>query len=801
MRVSLVTLCTLAACVGHDYLTPSQAQEPPGASPSRENTQVAASATDGTPLPSRSPVRPEGTSQVLFSGATGSGAPVTAQAASSSSAATDQDVSSSPASESGSEAPDQIDSPLCVTADFSAIAQPRQSIPLTLDQVTEEAIGEVSPSEPALAIARTCSPEEAAAVPKPPSATVSNPNHGILATSSTAGEYPLPVPGAPPRPEGNPQILFSQLPAPAPSPPSTAPATLGNTATTQESSPLPDSTSAAVPDTTDEVTSTNSADTTPVASEVTSDRDHQSAVIPEVGMAQFATAPETVSSPLERPPIRLVNFDTANQLPAGALYLSVGSHQTLPDASPGTGTQIYHAAVDWGISDNLQLGIAGQSFDDTPLQAINGDGSSLTWVSFAPKLKYQAVETDRFALGVQGSVEWLFLSSSAFATDGEDTVALGGVQVPMSYTVTPDLQVHLTPEVAFYPDTLNGVDFYGTTLTLGTGVSWQPSDRWLTYGTLKVPLGPGGNAIDPTDQSQQRRLLWTVGTRYNATPRVGVDLYATNGFGITPANSTLAFIPDGSEPLVGLQLNYTPDTGLGYRSSFRQTDTTPLSDRDRQLLIDGFTLTTAHTLEPGTTALSLGAGTNGAFNTGLAYSPDDNLQLEGILEEFGSEGEVSPADSAGDNLKYQIGARLRLLNQFQGDPVSLSARILGGRDTDADQQIGTFFAELPVTYQASSQIAFLFDPKLAAFGDDTRVGLGLGLNYEVAPGLQLIGEVTPVVSESTIWAVGTRYRLPVAPVSLDLYATNAIGRHGLGTLVGEPGARLGVNVNWVIGGR
>ena len=515
------------------------------------------------------------------------------------------------------------------------------------------------------------------------------------------------------------------------------------------------------------------------------------------GAAPEESIPNT-ASPLERPPGRLFNVETANQLPADALQISVGTHQTLQDDLPGTGNQLYYSSVEWGVTEDIQLGLAYQNFDDPPAQAVNGERPNISLESIAPSIKYRNVETEQFSVAVQGSVEYLSLSSELFDSKEDDSEHIvGSLQVPLTYTASPELQLHLTPGVSFFPDNINDSEFYDTVFTVGTGVSWQPSDRWLAYGALNFPIGPGGNAIDSNNSSIERQAIWTVGTRYNVTPKVGVDVYATNGFGSTPATAILAFIPDGDNPLLGVRLNYTPDIGLGYRSSYRETALAPPSERDRQLQLDGFTLTTANTLEPGTVSLGAGAGTDGNYGLTLAYSPDQAFQIDAILEEF-ADG-ASPADTAGDSLKYMVGARLQLMDQRQGDPVSLGARVLGGRDTDSGQQIGTLVADVPVTYQANSRTALFFNPRAAAFGDETRVGVGFGVNHEVAQGLQLIGEVTPVLDERTVWSVGTRYSLPSTAVSLDLYATNGVGRNGLGTLVGQSETRLGLGLNWIVG--
>ncbi|MEO1593536.1 MAG: hypothetical protein AAFU71_19940, partial [Cyanobacteria bacterium J06632_22] len=506
---------------------------------------------------------------------------------------------------------------------------------------------------------------------------------------------------------------------------------------------------------------------------------------------------DTVASPLERSPIRLLHLETANQLIGRALQLSFGSHQTLSDDNPGTGSQVYYGEIDWGITDEVQLSLSGHVYDDPPISAINGERQNITFTSLSASVRYRLLNSEQLALGVQGALETLAFSSDLFDSADGDANIVGAVHLPLTYTVSPDLQLHLTPGVSFLPGQLNGSEFYDTLFTVGSGVSWQPSEQWLLYGALNAPLGPGGNTIE-SDQDIDRQLVWSLGTRYNVTPRTGINLYATNGWGVTPATAILASVPGGDDLLLGVEVQYTPDTGLGYRDRFGDEARAPFTARDRQLMLDGITLANGHTLAPGNVAISAGAATQGQLYGKLVYSPDEALQFEFSAEDAGDIDQVIDDTTAiNEAVRYAVGGRVQLLDQRLGDVVSLSARILAGRDVD--DEVGVLFADLPLTYEVNSQLAVLVDPKIALSGVDDRAGLGLGVNYEVVEGLQLIGEVTPVFGgDRTIWALGTRYGFAQNGLSLELYGTNAVGRHGVGTLVGEDDARFGAGLIWVV---
>jgi hypothetical protein len=510
-------------------------------------------------------------------------------------------------------------------------------------------------------------------------------------------------------------------------------------------------------------------------------------------------------SPLQFPPTRLVNFETANQLPQGTFQLTAGTHQASPGSSPGAGTgyQTYYAKIDWGVSDKLQLGFAVDFFDDVTIREVNGRFPALTEASFAPNFKYQLHKDDKLAIGVAGSLELFRLSTDPglFNNGREKTpnlYTIGSLQVPVSYNFNKKIQLHLTPGIAVFPDKVNGADFFGSFFNIGAGVSWRPSDRLNVFANANFPVGDGGNTFNSKDNSISQKVVWTLGGQYTFNPRAAVEGYITNAFGATPTTSLLAFIPDGDEVLVGANVKYLFDFGQNYASSFRKRKLLPLSDRDKSLLLDGLTLSSASTLPPDTILLRGGLDSNGARRLHFSYGLANDLQLELPAEQFGGGDSLTLTETAGPGVKFGPGAKLRFLDQAQGDPFSLSVKLLGTRDFGRRPRLGTLFAEVPVTYQTNPQTAFFFNPKAAFNGQITRVGVGLGVNYALSNNLQLIGEFTPVFTgQRSVWSTGVRYFEAKSNLGLDVYASNAIGQSALGGLVGESGTNVGFNVNWM----
>ena len=513
--------------------------------------------------------------------------------------------------------------------------------------------------------------------------------------------------------------------------------------------------------------------------------------------------PKPNLSPLQTPPTRLFNLETANQLPEGSVQFEAGTHQATPadNRQGNTGYQNYYTSLDWGITDKLQVSFAAQFFDDPTKTQINGTFPNLTFVSFAPSVKYQVFKNEKLKVAVSGTAELLELSSDPglfnnTSKKSADYFGIGKVEVPVTYNADKKLQLHFTPGVVFYPDKVKGADFYGTFINVGTGISFQASEKLNLFANSNLPLGPGGNALSSQDNSIFRKLLWTAGTRYAINPRTGVEVYGTNAFGSTPTTSLLAFIPDGNEVIFGAKVKYIFDFAQNYASNFGNRPNIPLSNRDRQLLLDGLTLSSSSTLAPDDIRLTTGMTSGGNTKLNLMYGLANDLQLEIPIEQFGNYDRLPDSETFGNAIKFGAGAKLRFLNQAQGDPFSLSVKVKGVRDSKRPR-VGTLFAEVPIVYQNNDKTALFLNPKIAFYRKEERLGLGLGINQVLSDKLQLIGELTPVSGQELIWSTGLRYFEPGADLGIDIYASNTSGQNSIGGLVADTSTNIGFNVHWL----
>ncbi len=530
--------------------------------------------------------------------------------------------------------------------------------------------------------------------------------------------------------------------------------------------------------------------------------------------APEAKAAEFKLTPLQQPPIRLFNLDTANQLPAGGLYFS-GGIRNFPKENQvsrgGSGREVFYFGVDGGVTDKLQLGLSFSFYDDPLGRRVRGLATQdFSFVDIAPNFKYQLLKQKHLALAVSGSVEYLSIrTGSGVFTNNFDTrstttnaTIAGSLKFPITYSFNSKLQLHFTPAIAFFPETFNDASFYGTGFYLGTGVSWRPLQRLGFFADLNLPLGPGGNTISSGSGEIIKQPVWSVGTRYLINPAVGLNLYVTNSFGATPASQLLAYLPDGDQVALVAGLTFTPDIGQNYQASFRSGPRVPLTERDRQLLLEGLTLTSANTLLPGMLRVRAGIGSGTGF--GFAYGIANDAQLEVSGEQLEPGVDLIESINYSADFTISLATKLRFLDQTQGDPFSLAikAAYAQGIVTRDGRSRTSGFIELPFTYQPIPQLALFLNPKVGLISFTTPVGIGLGVNYQIWQGLQFIGEFTPLITgERSVWSAGFRYVIPKLNLGFDLYGSNAAGQNTpVGGLVAQDDPTVGFNIHWLFGG-
>ena len=507
-------------------------------------------------------------------------------------------------------------------------------------------------------------------------------------------------------------------------------------------------------------------------------------------------------SPLEVNSLEPATMESAITLPSGTLDVSSGFIvYPTGSVSSGIGLQVYYASLKYGITDNLQISLDTSYFDDVLGDKFNGKATELTFFSLAPNVKYKFIEEPSYSFAIVGSLEWLQVLSEngLFSQQGtsarqQDDVPAGTIQLPVTYNFTENSQWHLVTGVAIFPDNINGGDFYGTFFNVGTGVSIKIGERFGILADVNVPIkASGGNSVSQSGKIRER-LVWSAGINYLHSPNLALDFAVTNRLGTTPATKLLTFLPDGDEIGAVFKLRYIPDIGQNYRGHFGKNPFPPMNYREKQLLFDGIILSSPTTLRKGMFLFDGGIASS-TGNLQIGYGLSDTAQIEFLAQQLADNNQP-----LNDNLKLGVATKLTFLNQAQGDPISLGGRIavLSQKGTDS------FSGELSLVYSFNDVIAFTFNPKVALFGDEDIIGTGVGFNLQLFPGFQLIGEVTPMVSDDpTVWAAGARYLFPGSNVGLGVYGTNAAGTSDIGSFIRQSNddVSVGVNLMWLLGGQ
>lgn len=508
--------------------------------------------------------------------------------------------------------------------------------------------------------------------------------------------------------------------------------------------------------------------------------------------AMLAASPALAETPLNNHPVRLAWFETANMYHGGTFELNVGTIQTNPNAGSATGNQLYFGGGSYAVNDRLTFGIDAQSYQDPVISQINGANPDIVINTVAFWAKYQLYRGQNLSIAALVSAEDAIRVESPLFGGTNKHVFFGAAKLPVTYKLSPMLEFHVTPSVTVMPDTLGGQPFYGTVASIGAGASFKPNERLAFYGAVDMPVS-GNNTITSTG-AFAAEPVWVAGGRYNVTPRVAVDAYVTNGVGKTPAMSMLTHWPGGDDLLAGLHLTWTP--GQGRPESYRGP-VAPVTQRQKNLQMQGFTLDSASTMEPGDISGSAWYGTHGNRGVALSWSPDFDGQLDLIIEDYADSGSANPALVPTTEPRYMFGPKLRLLDQNNGDPFSLSGRMLFGRQIQKGAAgVGVFYVEGAASYQVNDRFAVTLSPQIAAFGNTEIAGLGFGANYELFNGLELIAEATAVGLDASdpTWAAGLRYNFGETGFSVDAHATNAIGRYGIGTMIAQDETKFALSV-------
>jgi hypothetical protein len=478
---------------------------------------------------------------------------------------------------------------------------------------------------------------------------------------------------------------------------------------------------------------------------------------------------------------QLFTQPTAKQLQQGELILNFDNRlYFLPDLVPGgiddddTGIN-YDTGFVWGITDKLQLALQFQHLDsNTPAKQGNFISERTENNEAAGELKYRLWQNESQTQALSGVV------SASWGTRGFRFVGEGkdieynnrNVFVALAIPYTADVgnrwQFTISPTIAFFKEE-NAAFFYsppgdetgfGTVFGLTGAVAYEINPRLFLWGDVFVPF-TGNNSINRDSGKPDTAIAYNGGIRYLVNPRLALDFYASNTFGsYGPLNLTA----DRDLMSFGTNLRFMPDVVAGNRN---------YSDRFNQkyrelvtpLTTDGLAFFDGGVVSPQDFMLNFQAGSQGIL-TALRYGLVKDLEAAIYLDYvFGNVDESEQGYSA----------KVRLLNQAEGSPVTLSiASTLsltnqplinylkndrnafdernldkeipiftsGGDDIEEGKQLITTFA-LPIHYQIATDTAIWFTPIIGYLQRQGTelAGFNLGGSLALSSELSAIAEI------------------------------------------------------------
>jgi len=511
------------------------------------------------------------------------------------------------------------------------------------------------------------------------------------------------------------------------------------------------------------------------------------------------------------------------QLPTSTLPPEGGDQISFQQVSPGdggveggSGNQNYGIRADLVINRYLLLSGFYTNADDPFYKRITVRPSQPAnlWEIWGASLRARLASFGSWSLAGQGSLELFTVGSGCggavscngpgtpniFNNSGEKVFTrnwVGSLALPLSWQATPQLQLSFVPGVTFLPDRQGAGQggsgtFYGTSVNLGFGANYQLGNQLQLFGSAMVPLGPGTNAFDG-ELNFSRVPILSAGAHVAVNPRIGLEASVTNGFGLTPATAILALPSAPREPMVSARFVWTPVAVDSPNPDYTL--------RQASLALGGLSVNTALTPSAGTTQLWVNSDTRGNLFGGGGYSVSNDFQFQLGLGVFNG---IEPRNNfvnsfAGDgglNLRYA--GKVMLYRPTKTLPIWAAARVSVGRNEDASSKQGYMFIETMNTWEATPQLAFSLNPKLAWSGAGTSWGVGLAANLQLTERLQLIPELNAVATDlggrnGTNGSLALRW-LASNVTTLDLYVSNAAGLYDLGQLLGNDQVRVGARV-------
>ena len=494
--------------------------------------------------------------------------------------------------------------------------------------------------------------------------------------------------------------------------------------------------------------------------------------------------------------------------------------------------------VTWAISDTLELTLQGQFVDSggpykqdgfiTNRQATENSAKGEGVLEVKQQLWQQA------NLGFSGvfSLDWAdggyrFLNPQTLQTVANDKnpTLVPALKFPFTAKLDDRWLLTFSPTVAFFPESsalflfrapLENPGSFGTTLGFTGAFSYQLSPRVFIWGDAFVPV-TGANSIQRDSGRAVRTVAYNAGIRYLVNPRVALDVFASNALG---SKGALSLTADRDYMALGLAVTVMPDF-IAANRRYSDSFSGEFAGKDTPVKPYGLGMFEQGILNGGQFGFGLRGGSNSIF-TALNY---------GLLKDVEVGIYLNYTFSKIDEGEQGLSGRLRLLNQAEGDPVTLNfaatysqtnepfvnfysnnrnaAKILGlspsfpsvlSPDNLSRGNLKLITVSLPLTYEFQGGAALWLTPiwgyvqrqstQIAGFNFGGLLPLGNNFSFIAEVGKNFAGEgnafIGQVRRDAIPWTAALRYDISrifglgknssLNPSSyIELYVTNRVG--------------------------
>ena len=431
----------------------------------------------------------------------------------------------------------------------------------------------------------------------------------------------------------------------------------------------------------------------------------------------------------------------------------------------------------WGITDELQLSFEGQIVDSGgpgrqgPFQA---DRKSQANTDFALEVKqrlwqyYDETLSWSGVFSISAGERGFVFSGNGETIKGEGGKVTPALQFPFTASFD-DWELTLSPTVVFFNQgnavhlhraPIENPGSFGTTFGVVGGISYSINPRLTIWGDAFVPA-TGNNSINRNSGRTAKAIAYNGGLRYKINPRLSVDVFASNTLGSV---GPLSLTADRELTAFGTKVTVMPNWFEGNR---RYPDSySGASEVDSPLTEDGLNFFDGGTVPMNRFVLDIKGGSQG-FLSAFRYGVFKDLEL-GIFLDY-IRGRV-------DESEQGLSAKLRLLNQDQGDPITGSLGItvgmtnepfinfftdnnnefferglpksvpwLGDEDSLETGKLLIATVSFPLHYQFEQGIALWFTPTIGYVqrsGNDIELaGFNLGTSVPIIRDWSIVGEV------------------------------------------------------------